>query len=320
MSMKTIPSEAEVLKILAHYEAVTDSLIDPDQTLYDKDGSAASGLLSIDESLPSEAITKMTRIPPVMQAYVDELSIIAFEVMTAPTVFISAEILKRYVEIQSKLRKPSLIPPIFQLFPKKPQPVEGSSPIKYNTPNPNKSVNAIPPTLADRALQAAIVAKDFNAATAIVDTAYATRAFRRSKFLRKGLLPAVAVALGPLAAYALAAKMATFQTAVDPTAATNVAFVGILAYVGFTGTIGLVAVATSNDQMDRVTWAQGTPLRQRWSREEERAAIDKIAGAWGFRESWRRGDEEGEEWSTLRDWIGLKGMVLDQVSLMEGME
>lgn len=101
---------------------------------------------------------------------------------------------------------------------------------------------------------------------------------------------------------------------------TQVAFVGIMAYVGFTSTIGFVAITTANDQMDRITWAVGIPLRERWLREDERALIDKVAGAWGFQEISRRGEEEGTEWQTLREWVGLRGMMLDRVELMEGME
>ncbi|KAA8566987.1 hypothetical protein EYC84_010078 [Monilinia fructicola] len=111
-----------------------------------------------------------------------------------------------------------------------------------------------------------------------------------------------------------------FQNTMEPGMATNIAFAGILAYMGFTATIGVVAVTTANDQMDRVTWAPGMPLRERWVREEERAAIDKVAGSWGFHEKWRRGEEEGKDWDRLRLWIGNKGMLLDAVELMEGME
>ena len=84
--------------------------------------------------------------------------------------------------------------------------------------------------------------------------------------------------------------------------------------------IGFVAVTTANDQMDRVTWATGMPLRERWLREEERAAIDRVAGAWGFKERWKRGEEVGEEWEALREWTGLRGMILDRTELMDGME
>lgn len=102
--------------------------------------------------------------------------------------------------------------------------------------------------------------------------------------------------------------------------ATTVAFTGLLAYMAFTGTIGIVALTTANDQMERVTWAQGMPLRERWIREEERAAIDRVAQAWGFKETWRRGEEEGLDWDALRDWAGQRGMLLDAAELMEGME
>ena len=33
-----------------------------------------------------------------------------------------------------------------------------------------------------------------------------------------------------------------------------------------------------------------------------------------------RGDEEGPEWEELREWVGRRGMVLDAVGLMDGME
>ena len=55
-------------------------------------------------------------------------------------------------------------------------------------------------------------------------------------------------------------------------------------------------------------------------REEERAAMDKVVQAWGFSETWRHGEEEGEEWEYLKDWIGERGGVVDRVELMEGME
>lgn len=84
--------------------------------------------------------------------------------------------------------------------------------------------------------------------------------------------------------------------------------------------VGYVAVTTANDQMDRVTWASGVPLWERWVREEERAAIDSVAGAWGFQDVEKKGDEEGQDWEDLREYVGMKGMVLDKVALMEGME
>jgi len=94
----------------------------------------------------------------------------------------------------------------------------------------------------------------------------------------------------------------------------------MLTYVGCVGSIGFIALTTANDQMERVTWAKGMPLRERWLREEERAAIDKVAMSFGFSESEKRGDEEGPEWEEFKEWCGVRGMVVDAVELMDGME
>ena len=84
--------------------------------------------------------------------------------------------------------------------------------------------------------------------------------------------------------------------------------------------LGLVALTTANDQMERVTWRVGTPLRWRWLREEERAMLDRVALAWGLKERWRRGEEDSVEWEALREWVALRSMVLDNPALMDGME
>ena len=123
-----------------------------------------------------------------------------------------------------------------------------------------------------------------------------------------------------MAAYAVASNFSALQGAMDAAVATNTAFAGILAYVGVTASIGAVALATANDQMRRVTWAPGVPLRRRWLREDERAALDRIACAWGFQEKARQGEEDGPEWNTLREYIAGRRMVLDRTELMPGME
>ena len=106
----------------------------------------------------------------------------------------------------------------------------------------------------------------------------------------------------------------------DHSHALGFAFSGILAYITFTAGLGIVAVTTANDQMVRVTWAIGTPLRLRWLREEERAAYDRVAQAWGFEDPVRRGFEEGEAWELLREVVFRKNMILDNPDLMDGME
>ncbi|KAA8566986.1 hypothetical protein EYC84_010078 [Monilinia fructicola] len=283
-----------------------------------KDTTAAASLLSLaDRGSKKLRVQKLSRES---QFLVDELSQVLFSIIAHEAVFISPEILEVYISTQSCLGKPETFPGVFYLYANKPIPIEGSNPIKFKNQNPNKVNNAIPTVVADQALQTAIDARELDIAMDIVDTAYAQTAFRRAKFIRKGLLPTTGLALAPLAAYGVASQLAMFQNTMEPGMATNIAFAGILAYMGFTATIGVVAVTTANDQMDRVTWAPGMPLRERWVREEERAAIDKVAGSWGFHEKWRRGEEEGKDWDRLRLWIGNKGMLLDAVELMEGME
>ena len=283
-----------------------------------KDGTATSALLSLDESNIGKV--QLQKLSKKAQRMVDELSRLAYSIVKHPTVFITPEVLEAYVATQSCLGKAETFGEVFYLYANKPLAKAGSSPIAFKKQNPDKVSNEVPIAVADRALQTAIDAKQLIAGMDIVDTTYATKAFRRAKFIRKALLPCTGLTLAPVAAYTVASQLAAFQTTMETGLATNVAFAGILSYFAFTASIGVVAITTANDQMERVTWAKGMPLRERWIREEERAAIDKIACSWGFREVWRRGEEEGEDWLTLREWIGNKGMILDAVELMEGME
>lgn len=320
LSSKGIPSEEDTVNALAKCEALAILLVlepntRPPLRKSRTTNRAASELLSLDD------LNSTTHPPsPTSQSMQDEVSKVADSIIKHPSVFITPETLNRYVQVQSTLKRPEILPDAFNLFATKPVPEEGSYPIRYLEQSPDKVSNAIPKPIADRALQAAIDAKQLVAAMDIIEFAYAAKAFKRAKFVRKGLLPATGVAVLPFAAYTLASQLALLQTTMETGMATNVAFAGMLAYVGFTGTIGIVAVTTANDQMDRVTWAPGLPLRDRWIREEERAAVDRVAGAWGFKEKWRRGEEEGEEWDALREWVGMKGMILDRTELMEGME
>ena len=250
----------------------------------------------------------------------DTLSDLAYRIVSHPPVFLSPQSLQSYVTTQCLLNRPQTLADVFILYAKKPIIQEGTTPAIYKTPNPKRAQFAIPATLADSALKAAIRIRDLHLALAIIETTYGAPAFRRSKFIRKALLPLTGLSLAPFAAYTVASYLAAQQNNVETELATNIAFAGIVAYIGFTATIGIVAVTTANDQMDRVTWATGTPLRERWLREEERAALDKVAGAWGFKDRLKRGEEEGEEWDGLREWIGRSRMVLDRVELMEGMQ
>lgn len=250
----------------------------------------------------------------------DKISATADRIVTNPKVFITPALLATYVYTQSLLGRPESFPLVFDLYASKPTPQPGTSPIKYKIPNPDRASSAVPLVLAHTALDVAIKAKDLPLCLSIINTSVCTTAHMRNKVLRKALLPLSGLALAPAAAYVLASNLAQYQYSMDTQMATNMAFVGIMAYVTFTSIIGVVAITTANDQMDRITWAMGTPLRDRWLREDERALVDRVAGAWGFQNIEMRGEEEAPEWEALREWAGMRGLILDKPELMEGME
>ncbi|KAK4449524.1 hypothetical protein QBC34DRAFT_92882 [Podospora aff. communis PSN243] len=288
--------------------------------------SEASHLLSLDATrstrrsgtaASSQAVAAAPPLRP--QDVVDQISDAAYAIVTHPTVVITPDILAEYVRLQVQLGRPDSLPRAFELFASKPTPRLSGGNIQYSQRNPNKLESSINPAVADAALDAAIEARNLDVAVGIVESSYATEASRRLRLVKKALLPASAFGATPVAAYLLASHLSFMQDSMDQAMATNVAFVGILAYVGFTATIGVVAATTANDQMKRVTWAPGTPLKTRWLREDERAAYDKIACGFGFSEQHRYGEEQGDEFKLLREFCLRRGMILDAVELMPGM-
>ncbi|KAK0645344.1 hypothetical protein DIS24_g7986 [Lasiodiplodia hormozganensis] len=251
---------------------------------------------------------------------VETLSTLLYKLMKYPPVFISPKVLDGYITTQSLLEQPESFPEILHLYANKPVATSNTTPVKYNKPSPNSAAAAVPSDVANRALDAAIKIKDLHLALSIVELTFRQPAYRRALIIRKIMPPLMGLALAPGAAYVLASKFAHYQQVVNPQSATQMAMVGIMTYVGAVSTIGVVAVTTANDQMDRISWAMGMALSERYLREEERAAVDRVAQAWGFKDPNRKGEEEGEEWEELREWAGLRGMVLDKVELMEGMQ
>ena len=323
---EAVPSEAAVQRALSTCEDLARSIVEPidsTKTPPRLEKTATSNLLTLDEqcrapmtSFPEETSSRRS----LKDLTADSVSSIAYNIVTDPKVFITPALLATYICTQAILGRPESFAQVFDLYASKPIPQPGSRPIRYKHANPNGASTAVPLVLAHSALAAAIQAKDLPLCLSIIETSVCTKAYKRSKVLRRALLPFSGLALAPAAAYVLAAQLAQYQHSMDHQMATNMAFVGIVAYVGFTATIGVVAIATANDQMDRITWAMGTPLRERWLREEERALVDRVAGAWGFQDENKRGEEEGGEWEALREWALMRGMILDKPELMEGME
>ena len=321
-----LPNEVAVQRALSICETLARSVAEPIESKKiprSLNKTPTSNLLSLDEqsrmpTIPSPTGTPSS--PPIKSQVADRISSTAYSIITDPKVFITPALLATYVSTQSLLGRPESFPHIFDLYASKPIPQPRTLPIVYKDPNLKSASSAVPLALAQSALAAAIQVQNLPLCLSIIDTSVCTTAFNRKKFLRRALLPLSALALTPAAAYILASQIAQYQDAMDYQEATNMFCAGITAYVLFTSAIGLVAVATANDQMDRITWVIGTPLRERWLREEERSLVDQVAGAWGFQDVSRRGEEVGEDWENLREWALMRGMVLDKPELMEGME
>ncbi|KAH7414273.1 hypothetical protein DE146DRAFT_673880 [Phaeosphaeria sp. MPI-PUGE-AT-0046c] len=247
------------------------------------------------------------------------LSKLAQDFINHEKVFLGPNVLGHYIHLQRLLNHPRTIPEALYLYANKAIPEEGSSPPKYAEPSPKSARQVIPADLADDALTAAIEAKDMTLALTVVDHTYCAPAWRRHRMITKLGLPSALMGMAPFAIYMIAQELSVYSGYIDPWTFKLYAFAGISTYVACTGTLGFVALTTWNDHHDRVVWRPGVPLLDRYMREDERAALDRIACAWGFKEEWRRGDEDGEEWEGLRQWILLRGMVLDKPDLMPGM-
>lgn len=324
----SVPDESTVLEVLKACERYATTLVEasnPRRKATKEKKSPASTLLSLDEQAAgannrTESERTKILVHSIRDHAAERVSALAHSILCHANVFITPKILATYVHTQSLLHRPETLPQALSLYANKPIPLPSTNPIRYRAANPKKASSAVPLPTAIEALSAAIATKNLAICLSIIDRTVCTPAHQRSKILRRALLPITGLALAPVAAYTVAARLSVFQDTMDSALATNIAFAGILSYVAFTATIGFVAVTTANDQMDRVTWATGMPLRERWLREEERAAVDRVAGAWGFKQRWKRGEETGKEWEALREWAGLRGMVLDRTELMDGME
>lgn len=316
LNSQSIPSEESVLKAL---ELLKYAALQLNSSSLPKIPNAVDDLLHAVSTEPASG-SQSQKASAATSTTINLLSTLAYKIIVHPPVFITPKLLETYLAVQLALQRPFSFPEIFDLYAHKPVPVPDSSPITYKDPSPNNPSQAIPQGLADQALAFAIREKKLTLALDIIDSTYATPAFRRNKFIRRALPTIAGLAMTPIAAIPIARAWAETSFAADPQMLTTYTWMGILTYIGSVSGLGYVAVTTYNDQMERVTWMPGTVLRDRWLREDERAALDKVALAWGFKEISRRGEEEGEEWDLLREWCGQRRMILDATELMEGME
>ncbi|OKL60251.1 hypothetical protein UA08_04583 [Talaromyces atroroseus] len=308
-------SEEDVVALLQQCLHIVESFVKIQEPHEKEKSNATSSLLDLEEKAGKKRMPKKEE-----RRTVDVISQLATELLLDDKVFISADVLELYTKIQVLLKRADYFPQIFSMYANKPIPEANTSPVQFRQQNPKDIKNAVPSDLANSALDIALEQKNLSLALAIIDTSFCAPAFNKAKLFKKAALPITGLATAPLASYVVATWAANMQNTMDPSMATGIAFTATLAYMGFTSSVGVIAIATSNDQMERVTWAPGIPLRHRWLREEERGALDRVAVAWGFKNPWKRGEEEGEEWDSLREFIGMRGMILDKTELMEGME
>ncbi|RAK97111.1 uncharacterized protein BO80DRAFT_198031 [Aspergillus ibericus CBS 121593] len=323
----SVPPTDKVVKLLERCQKIAEAIVLPEQDTGKVKSSSKqqpdeiSSLLDLEEGKTTRKQQQSTSLPrKTPEQIIDRLCKAVHELLTDEKVFISPEALTCYTKIHALLKRPDHFPEIFHLYANKPVPEENSSPVKYHKANPRSINSAVPVELADMALEVAIDQRNLSLVLAIIDTTFCTPAFRRAKLFKKAAVPLGGLAAAPAACYTIASWAATLQNTMDPSTATGIAFAATLAYVGGISSVGILAITTANDQMERVVWQPGVPLRHRWLREEERAAFDKVSLAWGFKDIYMRGEEEGEEWDTLREFIGMRGMILDKTDLMEGMQ
>ncbi|GAB0136066.1 hypothetical protein EsDP_00004383 [Epichloe bromicola] len=255
-----------------------------------------------------------------IQDAVNRISHAAYTIMTHPNVEMTPESLELYVQIQAQLGRPESLPSILELYATKAKPVAKDGQVTHVKQNANAASRAIEEGVASTALQTAIEAKNLDASLGIIEAAYCVPAFKRQKLIRHGTAPAIGLVTLPLGIFGLSTAYAAYwQNTMDISTATGLGVAGISGYLFVVGSLGVIAKLSNKDQMKRVTWAPGTPLRYRWLREDERAALDKVACAWGFKEPWRHGEETGPEWEGLREYMGYRQMLLDRVEFMDGM-
>lgn len=323
----SVPSDDTVVKLLQKCQVIAETLVarehdhqkQPSSVARDEgNNNAISPLLDLEEQ--NTAKKRPTSSGNNEKQIFNSVSKIVNEIVKDEKVFLSPDVLACYTKIQTLLKRADHFPEVFRLYAYKPAPEENTKPIKFRKANPTSVNNAVPSDLANMALDVAIKQRNLSLVLAIIDNTFCAPAFHRAKVFKKAGVPLGGLAVAPAGCYVIASWAAGLQNTMDPSMATGIAFAAGLAYVGGVSSIGVLAITTANDQMERVTWIPGIPLRHRWLREEERAAMDKVALAWGFKSVDFRGEEEGEEWEALKEFIGMRGMILDKTDLMPGMQ
>lgn len=316
LSAEGIPSKKETLEALGACLHAAASLHPQLKRAVVQSKVSASRLASLGAERTGTQLPIDARITDA----ISRISHAAYTIIASPNVEMTPEVLEVYVQTQAQLGRPESLPSVLSLYATKPKPVLKNGKIEYVATNPNAASRAIEVPVADMALQTAIETKSLDSALGIIEASYCVPAFKRQKLIKHGTAPAIGLATLPFGILGLSTAYAAYwQNTMDLSTATAIGFTGISGYFLVVGSLGVIAKFSNKDQMKRVTWMPGTPLRYRWMREEERKALDKVACAWGFKEPWRHGEEMGADWEGLREYMGYRQMLLDRVEFMEGM-
>ena len=332
-NQRTIPDEVEVLTLLERFHdysnyVVFGQLEVPHEVQEAGENAAERSTSSLDfgqndiEALNVTAPRPRTsRVTTSRETTASTISKLTYDLLCSPTVYMTPPMLDFFVRIHCLLGSPEYIPQIFYLYANKPIPNPKSTPVTYKHSWPTSPKNAIPLRLSSSALDAAMVRKDMSLALAIVETSVALSAYRRHRFISKASMPLLGVIGLPFALNAIANYIAyDVQVAFDPEMSRFITLAACGAYFTMLGTVGFVALTTYNDHHQRVSWQPGFEMRDRWLKEDERAFYDRIALAWGFKERARWGEEQGEDWAVLREYLGVRAMILDRTNLLDDME
>lgn len=329
LELNSVPEEAPILETLRKAQQLAEVLVqsqssrNKQQTRLDEvengEGTGSSFFSDLSEGSDSTELPAASLSDSQRSELALALAKSIYILLEDPKIYISDTILNLYVETLVSLRLPQYLPKIFHLYATKPIPKPNSNPITFTQPYASAPKYAVPPHLADLAIECAIQARDMPLAIALIDTTVATPAFKSAKFIRKAALPLTLTSSVIPLTWTLSNYASHWQVTWEPGTFFWMCIAGSTAYLGTMGTLLFITVTTWNDHHKRVRWVPGTPMTRRWFREEERYYFDRIAQAWGFQDENRHGEETGEEWEALRELLGYRWFELDRSSLLPGM-
>ncbi len=318
-----VPSEPNIVAALQTCERAADIITEAGKAQRPRD-TAASTLLSLDGNgrqaakAAPQARTAAAAAAARLKGTTNKVSDVAYSIIIDPKVFITPKLLEQYVGIQARLGRPESLPYVLRLYASKPLPRRRGDAIKFTAQNADRIANAVEPKVAEAALDAAIEAKNLDAAVGIVEETYATKAYRRNRVLRKALLPAAAFAAVPAAVYGLAANISMTQNTMDTATATKIAFAGML---GLRGLHRLHRPGGDHDNQRPHEARVVDPGHAAAAAVDPRGRARRPGQGGlrlGFSESHRWGEEEGAQFRALREFVLRKDMMLDRAELMEG--